>query len=37
MIDEMGAKLEMAAGRTRHGVGGRRGSTGNGLEEDGRG
>ena len=38
IIDEMGAKLERAVGRTRHGVGGRRGSMGNGLEKkDGRG
>ena len=33
----MGAKLERAADRTRRGVGGRRGSMGNDLEEDGRG
>ena len=36
MIDEISAKLKRAAGRTRRGVGGRRGSTGNGLEKDGR-
>jgi hypothetical protein len=36
VIDEMGAKLERAAGRTRRGVSGRRGSMGIGLEEDGR-
>ena len=37
MVDKMGAKLERAAGRTRRGVGGRRGIMGNGLEKDGRG
>ena len=37
VIDKMGAKLERAADRTRRGVGGRRGSMGNDLEEDGRG
>ena len=36
MVDEMGAKLERAAGRASRGVGGRRGGMGNGLkvEED---
>jgi len=38
VIDEMGAKLERAAaGRTRHGVGERRGGMENDLKEDGRG
>ena len=37
MVDEVGAKLERAAGRASRGESGRRGSTGNRLEKDGRG
>jgi hypothetical protein len=37
MVDEMGAKLERAAGRASCSISGRRGSTGNRVEKDGRG
>jgi hypothetical protein len=37
MVDKVGAKLEGAAGRASRGESGRRGSTGNRLEKDGRG